>query len=148
MITPGPLSGQTLGGKYLLGELLGKGSFGTVYKAEHQTLGRPQAIKVLAEAHFSDATSREQFLRRARTLAALDHANIVPIDELGEQDQLVYLVMPYLSGGTLQDVLKAHAGPLSLEASGRVLEHLCAALGYAHAQGVVHLALTPGNGAP
>lgn len=145
MTMQGPLSGQTLGGKYLLGELLGKGGFGAVYKAENQVLGRPQAIKVLLEEHFSDAKFRERFLREARTLAALDHANIVHVDELGIQDNLVYLVMPYISGGTLQELMKARSGPLSLEEIGRYLEQICSALGYAHAQGVVHLDLKPSN---
>lgn len=145
MTLQGPLSGQTLGGKYLLGELLGKGGFGAVYKAENQMLGRPQAIKVLLEEHFSDPKFRERFLREARTLAALDHANIVHVDELGLQDNLVYLVMPYISGGTLQEMLKARSGPLGLEEIGRYLEQICSALGYAHAQGVVHLDLKPSN---
>lgn len=145
MTMQGPLSGQALGGKYLLGELLGKGGFGAVYKAENQTLGRSQAIKVLLEEHFSDAKFRERFLREARMLAALDHANIMHVDELGVQDNLIYLVMPYLSGGTLQEVMKARSGPLSLEEIGRYVEQICSALSYAHAQGVVHLDLKPSN---
>ena len=145
MTMQGPLSGQTLGGKYLLGELLGKGGFGAVYRAENQMLGRPQAIKVLLEEHFNDSKFRERFLREARTLAALDHANIVHVDELGVQDNLVYLVMPYLSGGTLQEVMNARSGSLGLEEIGRYLEQMCSALGYAHAQGVVHLDLKPSN---
>jgi serine/threonine protein kinase len=145
MIKQGPLSGQVLGGKYLLGELLGKGGFGAVYKAENQMLGRPQAVKVLLEEHFSDVKFRDRFLREARTLAALDHANIVHVDELGVQDDLIYLIMPYISGGTLQERMKARSGPLSLDEIGRALEQICSALGYAHAQGVVHLDLKPLN---
>jgi len=145
MMKHGPLSGQVLGGKYLLGELLGKGGFGAVYKATNQTLGRPQAVKVLLEEHFSDVKFRDRFLREARTLAALDHANIVHVDELGVQDDLIYLVMPYLSGGTLQDALRARGGPLPLEQTTRYLEQICSALGYAHAEGVVHLDLKPLN---
>ncbi len=145
MVKPGPLSGQTLGGKYLLGELLGKGGFGAVYKAENQLLHRPQAIKVLLEEHFSDEKFRDRFIREARTLAALDHANIVHVDDIGIEGHLIYLVMPYISGGTLQDIMKARSGSLSLEQITRYLEQICSALGYAHAQGIAHLDLKPLN---
>jgi streptogramin lyase len=145
MMPHGPLSGQTLGGKYLLGELLGRGGFGAVYQAENQLLHRPQAVKVLLEEHFSDTKFRERFLREARTLGALDHAQIVHVDDLGMERHLLYLVMPYISGGTLQDLLKARSGQLGLEEVMRVLEQMCVALSYAHAQGIVHLDLKPMN---
>ncbi len=145
MLKPGPLSGKTLGGKYLLGELLGKGGFGAVYKAENQLLRRQQAVKVLLEEHFSDGKFRDRFLREARTLGALDHASIVHVDDIGMEGNLIYLVMPYISGGTLQDILKARSGPLRLDEVTRYLEQICSALGYAHAQGVVHLDLKPLN---
>ncbi len=142
---PGPLTGQTLGGKYLLGDLLGKGGFGAVYQAQYVLLNRPQAIKILLEEHFSDPKFRERFLREARVLAALDHPTIVHVDELGMQGNLFYLVMPYLSGGTLQDVLAVQHGPLPLEQVDTYLAQICAALDYAHTQGVVHLDLKPLN---
>jgi serine/threonine protein kinase len=145
MMKQGPLSGQTLGGKYLLGELLGKGGFGAVYKAQNQMLRRQQAVKVLLEEHFSEEKFRDRFLREAQTLAALDHANIVHVDDIGIEGSLIYLVMPYISGGTLQDILKARPGPLSLEMVSRYLEQVCLALGYAHAQGIAHLDLKPLN---
>jgi serine/threonine protein kinase len=145
MLKQGPLSGQTLGGKYLLGEMLGKGGFGAVYQAENQLLHRQQAVKVLLEEHFSDEKFRDRFLREARTLAALDHANIVHVDDIGLEGSLIYLVMPYISGGTLQDLLKARSGPLGLDEVTRYLEQICSALGYAHAQGIAHLDLKPLN---
>src|SRR5215475_14609341 len=111
----GPLSNQTLGGKYVLGELLGQGGFGAVYRARHTLLNRQQAVKILLEQHFTLPKFRERFIREAQTLAALDHPNIVHVDEFGEEPDLVYLVMPYISGGTLQDILKARRGPLELE---------------------------------
>lgn len=145
MSEQGPLSGQVLGGKYRLGALLGQGGFGAVYQAEEQVLQRPQAIKVLLEERFSDARFRERFLREARTLGALDHAHIVHVDDLGAEGHLIYLVMPLISGGTFQDVLKARSGPLGLDETTRYLEAICSALDYAHAQGVVHLDLKPLN---
>jgi WD40 repeat protein/tRNA A-37 threonylcarbamoyl transferase component Bud32 len=139
------LSGQTLGGKYLLGKLLGKGGFAEVYQAENTVLKRPQAIKVLLEQHQSNPKFRERFIREAQTLAALDHPNIVPIHDFGFEGNRGYLVMPYLSGGTLQALLPQRQGLLSLDDTLRVLKPICAALDYAHAKNVVHLDLKPLN---
>ncbi len=145
MAEQGPLSGQKLGEKYLLGELLGQGGFGAVYKAQHLLLNRPQAIKVLLEQHFGSARFRERFIREAQTLAALDHANILPVHDFGIEGSRAYLVMPFISGGTLQGVLKARPGPLGLDETARYLAQICAALDYAHKRGVVHLDLKPLN---
>jgi serine/threonine protein kinase len=142
---PGSLTGQMLGSKYLLGDLVGKGGFGAVYQAQYVLLNRPQAIKILLEEHFSDPKFHERFVREARTLAALDHPNIVHVDELGMEGDLIYLVMPYLSGGTLQEVLGAQRGPLPLDQVDTYLAQICAALDYVHAQRVVHLDLKPLN---
>jgi hypothetical protein len=101
---PGPLTNQVLGNKYLLGDRLGQGGVGVVYLARNQLLNRPQAIKVLLEHHMSDPKFYERFLREAQTLAALDHANILPVYDFGIDGNRAYLVMPYISGGTLQTV--------------------------------------------
>src|SRR5436309_12712889 len=94
MAEQGPLSGQTLGGRYLLGNLLGEGGFGVVYAGQHLLLDRPQAIKVLLEQYFRKPKFRERFLREARTVAALDHLHIVHIDDFGMEEQTAraYLV--------------------------------------------------------
>jgi serine/threonine protein kinase len=134
-----------LGGKYHLEELLGRGGVGAVYKAYNRLLKRPQAIKVLLEHYGADPKFQERFRREAETLAALDHANILPVHDFGLEDNRAYLVMPFVGGGTLQDVLKRHPDVLSLEQVQRVLQHIAAALDYAHAQGVVHLDLKPAN---
>src|SRR5215472_2170491 len=115
MADQGPLSNRVLGGKYLLGDLLGEGGFGAVYKAMNRSLNRSQAIKVLLEKHLRDLKFHQRFIREAQTLAALDHPNIVHVDELGEEPDLIYLVMPYIAGGTMQDLLKASSGPLGLD---------------------------------
>ncbi len=141
----GPLSGQRLGDKYLLGALLGQGGFGVVYHAQHLLLNRPQAIKILLEQHFTNPKFRERFLREARTLAALDHPNIVHVDDFGLEGSHAFLVMPYIGGGTLQGTLKARRGPLGLNEVWRALEQIGAALDYAHARHVVHLDLKPLN---
>ncbi len=137
-------AGQQIG-HYRLIRLLGKGGFGEVYQAEHQLLRREQAIKILLESHFSDPAFRQRFINEAQILAKLDHPNIVHVDELGMQENMIYLVMPYIGGGTLQDRLRKHTPPLPLAEVSRYLEDTCAALGYAHQRGVVHLDLKPGN---
>ena len=147
METQGPLSGQTLGGKYLLAELLGEGGFGAVYRGHHLLLDRPQAIKVLHEHYFRKPEFRERFLREAKIVAALDHPHIVHIDDFGmdEQEAKTYLVMPFISGGTFSKILKEQREPLPVEQVVLYLEQICNALDYAHLRGVVHLDLKPLN---
>ncbi|HEY7123044.1 MAG TPA: protein kinase [Ktedonobacterales bacterium] len=140
----GPLTNQVLGGTYLLGEVLGQGGFGVVYKAQHQRLNRAQAVKVLSEQHFNNQQFRARFIREAQTLAALDHPNILHVDELGEEGNLIYLVMPFIPRGTFQGLLKQR-GPLPVDEAGRYLEQICGGLRYAHKRGVVHLDLKPLN---
>src|SRR5215831_8156560 len=126
-------------GPYRLTRLLGVGGFGEVYEAEHRLLQQRRAIKLLLEKHFHDPKNRERFLREARTLAALEHPNILPVLELGEEGNLFYLVMPFYSKGTLKDLLKQRSAPLPLDEVERYLAQMCAALGYAHGNQIVHL---------
>src|SRR2546428_661429 len=105
MLAQGPFSNRMLGNKYLLGELLGEGGFGSVYQAQHVLLKRSQAIKVLREKFFYDAKFRERFIREAQVLAALNHPNILPVHDFGLEGDLAYLVMPFISGGTLESIL-------------------------------------------
>jgi serine/threonine protein kinase len=145
MAEQGPLSGQTVGGKYVLGELLGEGGFGVVYKAHHSHLQRQQAIKILLERLFQKQAFRERFLHEAQIVAALDHPNIIHTDDFWVEPSRAYLVMPFIKGGTLQDVLRKQQKFLELEQIVFYLEHICAALDYAHANGVAHLDLKPLN---
>src|SRR5438270_13362517 len=94
----GPLSGQKIGEKYLLGELLGEGGFGHVYKAQHLQIQRQQAIKVLLEHYFRKGEFRDRFLREAQTVAALDHPYIIHMDDFWVEPSRAYLVMPFISG--------------------------------------------------
>src|SRR5579864_9463883 len=93
-------------GSYELIRRLGEGGMARVYLARDIRLGREVAIKVL-EPHLAERPGfRERFLRESRVAASLDHPHIVPLYDFGESDALLYLVMPYVSGGSLQDMLK------------------------------------------
>jgi serine/threonine protein kinase len=144
MAQQGSLSNQKLGKKYLLGELLGFGGFGEVYKAQNLLLNRPQAIKVILEKHLSDPKFRERFIREAQTLARLTHPNILHVDDFEIEEDRAYLVMPFISGGTLHSIM-VKRGKLGLEETGSYLRQICTALDYAHARNVVHLDLKPRN---
>ncbi|GCE02905.1 hypothetical protein KDAU_02340 [Dictyobacter aurantiacus] len=106
------------------------------------------AVKVLLPGLLLEQRSRNEFLARFRreadAVAALDHVNIMPVYEYGEQGDLAYLVMPYVTGGTLREVLEKR-GILSLEEVVPIIEQAAAALDSAHAQGIVHRDLKPGN---
>ncbi|MGB8343542.1 MAG: serine/threonine-protein kinase [Ktedonobacteraceae bacterium] len=144
MAEQGSLSGQILSGKYQLGELLGQGGFGAVYKAQNLRLNRPQAIKVIVEQHLRDEQFRERFDREAQMLGSLDHPNILHVDDYEIENNRAYLVMPYISGGTFRDVLRRQE-QLSLEQTGDYVRQISVALDYAHAHSVVHLDLKPLN---
>ncbi|HEX8032347.1 MAG TPA: serine/threonine-protein kinase [Ktedonobacterales bacterium] len=141
------LNGMRLG-SCLLESPLGIGGMGAVYLARQERPHRRVAVKVLRPQLATDPeawrTFLERFRREADATAALDHANIVPIYEFGEQDNIAYLVMPYLADGSLAGLLEREgAQPLS-----RVLqyaEQAAAALDYAHAHGIVHRDVKPSN---
>jgi serine/threonine protein kinase len=132
----GRLTGKTLGGKYRLGELLGSGGVGAVYRGHHLLLNRPQAIKVLLEQHSHEQKFRERFLREAQIVAALDHPHIVHIDDFGidEKEKEVYLVMPFVGGGTFSEILKELREPLPVDQVVLYLEQICSALDYARGE--------------
>jgi serine/threonine-protein kinase len=113
-----------------------------VYLARDVRLRRDVAVKVL-EAHLaSHAGFRERFVREARVAAALDHPHIVPIFDAGEQPYL-YLVMPYLSGGSVQHLLPRT--PLAVSEAVSYCTQVADALGYAHRNGVIHRDVKPAN---
>ena len=141
------LNGRTLGTCTLQG-LIGRGGMGAVYLAQQARPRRTVAVKVLLPELFSNPTGFSEFLARFRreadAIAALDHINIMPIYEYGEQDQLAYLVMPYVSGGSLREVV-AKRGKLPLSEASNIVEQVAAALDYAHQHGIIHRDLKPGN---
>jgi serine/threonine protein kinase len=139
------VSVQTLaGGRYGLEEVLGHGGMATVYRAYDAELERPVAIKLLAEHLATDASFRDRFVREARMAARLSHPNIVQVYDAGEDEGRPFIVMEYVEGTTLADEL-ADRGALP---AARVVDlglHVCAGLEHAHAAGLVHRDIKPGN---
>ena len=141
------LVGKTLG-TCTLAKLIGQGGMGAVYLAQQARPSRNVAVKVLLPNVSMNSKEYEAFLvrfrREADVIARLEHINIVPIYEYGEQEGLAYLVLPYLSGGSLRDLL-AHRGSISLTETATYLDQASSALAYAHAHGVIHRDIKPNN---
>ncbi len=124
-------------------ELIGQGGMGAVYKARQKSLGRIVALKVLKPDLAAVPEFAERFSREAKSLAQLNHRNIVTVHDFGQRDGLCYLVMEYVEGANLRRVLEA--GQLSPQEALRLVPDLCDALEYAHNAGVVHRDIKPEN---
>jgi eukaryotic-like serine/threonine-protein kinase len=98
-------------GKYEIVELIGRGGMGVVYKARDTVLGRLVALKVMTAGLADNAEVRERFLREARAVSMLQHANIVVVFELGEHDENPYIVMEYLDGEPLDRTIRNQTAP-------------------------------------
>jgi hypothetical protein len=129
-------------GKYQLGELLGQGGMGAVYRSFHPQLNRPVAVKVILGGA-ADPQAHQRFLREAQVVAGLSHPNIINIFDVDIQDGQPYIVMDFVAGGSLSGRLAS--GPLSVDETIALLIPLAEALDYAHRQGLVHRDLKPGN---
>ncbi len=141
------LTGQTFGTCTLVKQL-GLGGMGAVYLARQTRPSRNVAVKILLPSQVVDDQLYHEFLarfqREADVIARLEHVNIMPIYEYGEQNHIPYLVMPYLTGGSLRDLL-AKYGSLSLTDATTYIEQAASALDYAHSHGVIHRDLKPAN---
>ncbi len=122
---------------YRVRERLGKGGMGEVFLAEDLRLGRPVALKVLRPELTADPRHLERCEREARSVAALNHPNIVTLHSVEEAEGLHFLVMELIEGETLADVL-ASRGPIPLEELLDIALALTRALEAAHARGIVH----------
>lgn len=139
-----PIADQlVLDGRYRLGEVLGRGGMGEVRAAEDLRLGRSVAVKLLRADLASDPDLRRRFEAEARAAARVSHPHAVAVYDAGEHEGLAYLVMERLPGATLAD--EVATGPLDQERLCAVAGQVLGALGVAHASGLIHRDIKPGN---
>ncbi|MFD5969507.1 Stk1 family PASTA domain-containing Ser/Thr kinase [Streptomyces sp. NPDC060311] len=139
-----PLVGQVLDGRYRVEARIAVGGMATVYRAVDTRLDRVLALKVMHPTLATDATFVERFIREAKSVARLDHPNVVQVFDQGAEGAYVYLAMEYIAGCTLRDVLRER-GALRPRAALDILEPVLAALGAAHRAGFVHRDMKPEN---
>src|SRR3954453_21568939 len=131
-------------GQYRIDSYIGRGGMGVVYRAEHAHLGRHVALKLLAPELAENESFRDRFVRESRVAARVDHPNVIPIYEASESEGRYFIAMRYVDGRDLREILHTD-GPLSLERALVVLTQVAGALDAAHAQGLVHRDVKPGN---
>lgn len=140
--------GQTLDGKYHIDRELGRGGMGTVYLATHLGTERPVAVKIIAPQFMQRTEFVERFRREARAAGRLRHPNVVDVTDFGFADskdgQVAYLVMEYLDGCTLGEILEEEKN-LPVQWTLDILEQVCSAVQEAHEQGIIHRDLKPDN---
>ncbi len=136
------LVGHTLG-KYDIVGLLGKGGMASVYRGYQRDVDRYVAVKVLPPHPGQDTQYVQRFRLEARTIARLQHPYILPLYDYGDQEGVLYLIMPFVEGGTLRD--RIEEGPLPLPAVERILNQMASALDYAHRNGMIHRDIKPDN---
>jgi serine/threonine protein kinase len=137
--------GAIVAGRYRLGPILGRGGMGTVFEAQHTDLGKRVAIKVLAPMLDGETEATARFLQEAKASSTIESEHIAQVFDVGEDLHLgLYMVMELLKGEDLARVL-ATRGPLRPEVAAGVVAQVCLALERAHAAGVVHRDLKPGN---
>lgn len=133
-----------LGGRYELHRRLARGGMADVFLGRDQLLDRPVAVKVLFPEFATDPASVERFRREATAAANLSHPHIVGIYDWGQQGTTYYLVMEYVEGRSLAEVLRAE-GPLHPDRAATIAVDVAAALGFAHRNGIAHRDVKPGN---
>jgi serine/threonine protein kinase len=131
-------------GPYVILKKIGAGGMGVVYLAEHQKMHRKVALKVLPEDRTNDKLALERFYREARSVAELDHPNIVKAHDVNEDAGIHYLVMEYINGITLHRYLEKK-GTMSWKMVANVLQQVCRGLQHAHERGLIHRDIKPAN---
>jgi serine/threonine-protein kinase len=124
--------------------VVGSGGMGVLYRARQLKLNRPVALKLVEPDVASEPLVRERLRREARTVAALDHPNVVPLYEAGEDDGTVYIVSRWIDGMELGELIRRD-GPLEPRRAARIAAQIAAALEVAHEKGLIHRDVKPSN---
>jgi len=135
--------GSTFAG-YEVESVVGAGGIGILYRARQLRLDRPVALKLVEQEVARDPVVRERLRREARMVAALDHPNVVPLYEAGEEGGTVYVVTRWVEGTELGTLI-LERGPLEPARAARIVAQIAAALAMAHAKGLVHRDVKPSN---
>jgi serine/threonine-protein kinase len=131
-------------GRYDIERIIGRGGMGIVIKAFDPELNRPVAIKIMSPALASHGTARQRFAREARAAAAVLHPNVIPIHGVDNSFDVPYLVMQYVAGESLQELVDSR-GPVDEKDILRIVKQIASGLSAAHAQGLVHRDIKPAN---
>jgi serine/threonine protein kinase len=135
---------KLLGGRYEISSTLGRGGMAEVYLGTDHVLGRPIAVKVLGSQFSKDNSFVARFRREAQSAAALNHPNVVSVFDTGSDDGTHFIVMEYVQGKTLSQVIR-QAGPLMPERAVEIVIAVAEALAFAHRNGIIHRDVKPGN---
>ena len=139
------LVGQTLAGKYSIEELIKTGGMGSVYRGKHVLMDKTVAVKVLRKALAADDVVVARFSREAKAASRISHPHAVSVTDFGEAENgVVFLVMEYLHGQTLKEIIKRE-GPMPLDRAIEIIRQVTGALDAAHQQGVIHRDLKSDN---
>ncbi len=131
-------------GKYMINEIIGRGGWSIVYKGIHTSLNMPVAIKMLKHTMAMEPDFSCKFKNEARTIARLNHENIVRVHDIEELYGTIFIIMEYLAGVSLEKILDG-IGRLPLSVVLDILLQVCVGLNYAHEQGFVHRDIKPAN---
>lgn len=140
----GEAAAELIAPGYRLTEVLGRGSAGVVYRGEEMRTGRAAAVKVLAPEVAGDPGFRERFRREARVAAQLEHPNVLPVFDAGDDDEVLFMAMRLVEGPDLGTQLREQ-GPLAPREALRITDAVASALDAAHARGLVHRDVKPAN---
>ena len=130
---------------YLIEEQVGAGGMAIVYRARDEVLGRVAAVKVLSPSLAADQDFQTRFLRESRAIASVDESHILPVYAAGESDGLLYIATRFVAGGDLAGLVRANGGPLAPDRVASIITQVAAGLDAAHAIGLVHRDVKPGN---
>lgn len=136
------LIGRTLG-QYEIVDVLGRGGMATVYLGRQASIDRYVAVKVLPPHPALDDAFKERFQLEAKTIGSLQNPNILPLYDYGTFEDVLYLVMQYVEGGTLEDLIEM--GPMDIIQTERIVRSIASGLDFAHRKGVIHRDIKPGN---